>query len=177
MEDLENVILALVHVYTTNGVVFISGAGTSGRLAHFVCCNFNKYLASKGKKPIFYHLIAGGEAALLKSQESAEDASVAAVNDFERARKAANIPDGGKSLLIGVTCGFSATYVGAQIEHVLDNLNNEDEAWSAVALGFNPISLVRKTEVAGWKSTFKDILHRLKAADSGYVLSPLVLPL
>ena len=176
IKDMDNVINVLVDVYNTNGVVFVSGAGTSGRLAHFVCCNFNKYLISQEKKPIFYHLIAGGEAALLKSQESAEDASVAAVKDFERARKAADVPIGGKSVLIGVTCGFSATYVGAQIEHILDNLSNDDDGWSAVALGFNPVELVRNIQVAGWNATFKHILNRLLNENNGYVLSPTVGP-
>ena len=41
IKDMDNVINVLVDVYNTNGVVFVSGAGTSGRLAHFVCCNFN----------------------------------------------------------------------------------------------------------------------------------------
>ena len=173
--DTSKVIGVIMRVLKSGGAVFISGAGTSGRLAHFVCSNFNRYLASQSRKPRFFHLIAGGEAALLKSQESAEDASAAAVGDFERARVIADVPAGAESLLIGVTCGFSATYVGAQIEHVLGKLS-ESEGWSAVALGFNPVELVREVHVAGWNITFKQVLQQLSAHKNGYILSPSVGP-
>ena len=94
---------------------------------------------------------------------------------FERARVIADVPAGAESILIGVTCGFSATYVGAQIEHVLGKLS-ESEGWSAVALGFNPVELVREVHVAGWNITFKQVLQQLSAHKNGYILSPSVGP-
>ena len=67
--DTSKVIGVIMRVLKSGGAVFISGAGTSGRLAHFVCSNFNRYLASQSRKPRFFHLIAGGEAALPSPRE------------------------------------------------------------------------------------------------------------
>jgi|EP00945_MAST-04E_sp_MAST-4E-sp1_P004549 N-acetylmuramic acid 6-phosphate (MurNAc-6-P) etherase len=162
-------------VLETDGMVVVSGAGTSGRLAHYVCTSFNTYLRSLGKPPQFYHLCAGGDAALLAAQESAEDACKQAVDDFERARKVAACNGSGRvSLLIGVSCGFSATYVGAQVEHVLNNLT--DSGWKAAVLGFNPPEVVSPKLVAGWPITFKDILNRMSSNEHSYIISPAVGP-
>jgi len=104
------------------------------------------------------YLCAGGEAALLKSQESAEDVSAAAVADL------ALLLDGVKGMVvyIGVSCGMSATYVGAQAEYLLAQPPSGGVCVSL--MGFNPLELVPEKAIQGWSGTFKAVATAVKAA-------------
>jgi hypothetical protein len=61
----------------------VGGAGTSGRLAYFVTRSFNNLMRSHGRHPCFRYCIAGGDAALFKSVEGAEDDPACAVDDLK----------------------------------------------------------------------------------------------
>jgi N-acetylmuramic acid 6-phosphate (MurNAc-6-P) etherase len=63
--------------------VVVGGAGTSGRLAYFVTRAFNRLMKSHGRLPCFRHCIAGGDTALFKSVEGAEDDPAGAVDDLK----------------------------------------------------------------------------------------------
>ena len=95
------------------------------------------------------HNIAGGERALFAAAELAEDEAGKAVEDLvslERQHR------GGRGwsrvLYVGITCGLSATYVGAQLEYALKTPH-----YAAVLVGFNPVERARKVKMADWGRT------------------------
>lgn len=143
-----------------------SGAGTSGRLAHFAAKSYNAALAAHGRDMrLFDYLCAGGDASLLKAQENAEDNPNAAVDDL-----LAVLPDpaaGAKVVYVGVTCGLSATYVGAQLAYCFDRPDV-----CCVLLGFNPADTVRPVPIAGWDLTFTDIVARMTAGAAAAGAAP-----
>jgi N-acetylmuramic acid 6-phosphate (MurNAc-6-P) etherase len=149
-----------------DAVIVISGAGTSGRLAMFVTRTFNGLLAKRKRTPNFRYLMAGGNKALIKAQEGAEDDPHQAWTDLQAAI------DGKKRVLyIGVTCGFSAPYIGGQ----LLKLSNRKGARS-VLLGFNPEERARDAEVENWDKTFADVVRLISRKDNCVILNPVVGP-
>ena len=100
-------------------LVIMSGAGTSGRLAHMISRQWNNHIAlSCNPDLIFDYTMAGGDAALMKSQEKAEDdvtASIVDLTDTWLNRKIDHL------VYFGITCGLSAPYVGSQLEYLLSN--------------------------------------------------------
>ena len=133
--------------------VVLSGAGTSGRLAMCIARSYNRQLARCGLAPCFHYLIAGGERALFAAAELAEDEAGKAVEDLvslERQHR------GGRGwsrvLYVGITCGLSATYVGAQLEYALKTPH-----YAAVLVGFNPVERARKVKMADWGRSFFDL--------------------
>ncbi|MGB9624318.1 MAG: hypothetical protein ACPMAQ_05595 [Phycisphaerae bacterium] len=149
-----------------DAVIVISGAGTSGRLAMFVARTFNALLAKHGRTPNFRYLMAGGPKALIKAQEGAEDDPHQAWADLQA------VIDGGKRLLyIGVTCGFSASYIGGQ----LLKLAGRPGARS-VLLGFNPEDRARDVAVENWDKTFADVVRLISRKQNCLILNPVVGP-
>ncbi len=147
-------------------IIVISGAGTSGRLATFAARTFNRLIADAGKPPIFRYLIAGGDRALIKAQEGAEDNPHQAVEDLQ-----AVIQDAKQVAYFGITCGLSAPYIGGQLDHTLDRANALN-----VLLGFNPIDLAHNVPIEGWDKTFLDVARRVEASPQGVVLNPIIGP-
>ena len=148
-------------------LVIISGSGTSGRLAFLISLEFNRLLQAQGLYPCFRHLIAGGDTALLKSVESAEDTSGEAVADLQRLIDS-NPEPVGHVVYIGVTCGLSATYVGAQLEfcmaqHVKGrSMKATPRTFRTILLGFNPVDSVKPLRIANWNSTFSSVVQNLR---------------
>lgn len=150
----------------TNGI-FLSGAGTSGRFAHLLSLEYNRVLKENGYLPIFRPLIAGGDAALIRAQESAEDSAEMAANDLKLA-----LPDGLKNgLYIGITAGVSAPYVAAQLDHL-----SEKENFNSILLGFNPLETARDRPVEGWEKTVKQVIDGLMESDRFMLLNPIYGP-
>lgn len=94
------------------GLVIASGSGTSGRLAFFVSRGFNaacsKLLPGSAGDPRFHYLMAGGDAALIKAKEGAEDDPDLALADLTR------LVDSYKPtavVLIGISCSMSVSAV------------------------------------------------------------------
>eukprot|EP00232_Nephroselmis_pyriformis_P007153 CAMPEP_0182893706 /NCGR_PEP_ID=MMETSP0034_2-20130328/24639_1 /TAXON_ID=156128 /ORGANISM="Nephroselmis pyriformis, Strain CCMP717" /LENGTH=277 /DNA_ID=CAMNT_0025027467 /DNA_START=81 /DNA_END=910 /DNA_ORIENTATION=+ len=162
--------------------VILSGAGTSGRLAFMIARKFNQLLSRHGRKPCFHYLLAGGDAALFQAKELAEDDPHAAVADLtevlSRCEKQRGKPLS-RALLIGITCGLSATYVGAQIEYAL-----AQPSFAVALVGFNPVHLARKTKVELWPTSFHEVALQLqRLSDSApleerrhFVITPVVGP-
>ena len=146
--------------------VLISGAGTSGRLATFVCREFNTILKAYGKEPIFRHLMAGKSPALIVAQEGAEDDPHQAVVDLKEGLEGAE-----KGFLFGVTCGFSAPYIAGQLEYCMDH-----DGLTGVLLGFNPVERARRVEVENWDKTVGDIVDRMIDHPRALFLNPVVGP-
>lgn len=142
------------------GVVF-AGAGTSGRLAQFHSRALNASWAharrGDGRAPFSYAL-AGGNAAIVLPQEAAEDSDKAAGEAFDALERAAGHTGGegggaeagagsaAPRVLIGVSCGLSATFVMGLVERALARnaaarARAPDAAlpWAVCVLGFNPL--------------------------------------
>ena len=132
--------------------MILSGSGTSGRLAWVISRAFNQYLTKNGYSECFDYCISGYDKALLTSQELYEDDPKLAVEDLLNCTKNAK-----KVLLIGITCGLSAPYVGGQIEYAM-----KQENYVTVLMGFNPAHLSRNRPVEKWNGkTFRDICLKL----------------
>jgi len=183
------------------GQIIFSGCGTSGRLSHLesVSCNqlvsllYSKYKNNNSDSHHEYYdyLLAGGDAALLLAQEAAEDKPDAGRGDIQTylsslvnkynltnttTTNTSKIP----IIVIGISCGLSATYVGSMLEYVLEcngsiplsssmykdnkqemNLIQQHSQYfdcTAIALGFNPITAVAQVRVEGWPNSFYQIL-------------------
>jgi N-acetylmuramic acid 6-phosphate (MurNAc-6-P) etherase len=141
--------------------IFFAGAGTSGRLSHFCSNSYNKILKTKN----FSYLIAGGDKALIKSQELAEDLPKHGEKDFKN-----NIKEI-ENLFVGITCGLSAPYVAG----ILDSNMNKKET-KKVILGFNPINLSRTTPMEELEGkSFKDLISG-DQSEEFYVINPILGP-
>jgi hypothetical protein len=70
----------------TKAVIAVAGAGTSGRLAFFVCRAFSHLLCDVApeleERIRFVYLTAGGDEALLRAREKTEDDTQVAVEDL-----------------------------------------------------------------------------------------------
>lgn len=146
--------------------VVISGAGTSGRLAMFASRTFNYLLEDLGYQPVFDYLIAGGNKALIKAQEGAEDDPHQAVIDLQGKTTGAR-----QVVYIGVTCGLSAAYIAGQ----LDFASKQAEYFN-ILLGFNPIELARRTPIEKWDKTFYDVVQEIKDKPNCLILNPVLGP-
>lgn len=148
-----------------DGLVVLSGAGTSGRLAMFIAREFNHLPGWPSPSP-FRFLLAGGPPALIQAQEGAEDDPYQAQRDLEAiAQNSQHV------FYVGITCGFSAPYIAGQLEYALQQPN-----WKAVLLGFNPLELARTTPVEGWPWPFKATAEKVAAASNGALLNPVIGP-
>lgn len=86
-------------------LVVMCGAGTSGRLAFLAARQYNRmFEGDDGSEGPLHYLIAGGDGALLKSQEGAEDSAQLARDDLARVEERHGRRVG---CIIGITCGFS----------------------------------------------------------------------
>lgn len=148
--------------------VVFSGSGTSGRLAYAVARSLNAVVncprgACSGP---FGFLIAGGPQAILAAHENAEDIAAAGAMDlreFARRWSATHL------LVVGVSCGMSATYVGSQLQLVLDpaRAGLDDVEMRCIVMGFNPLDIVPKTTVPGWSTTFWEVATKAGSLMTG----------
>lgn len=149
-----------------DSVVVISGAGTSGRLAMFAARTFNRFLAGRRRAPNVRYLIAGGNLALIKAQEGAEDDPHKAVEDVELLVKGKR-----RVLYIGVTCGLSAPYVASQMLHL-----SRRRGTNCVLIGFSPANRARDVEVENWDRTFASAMQSVLRRRNFLLLNPVVGP-
>ncbi|KAF2073181.1 hypothetical protein CYY_005498 [Polysphondylium violaceum] len=135
--------------------IVATGAGTSGRLAFFIARSFNRILGDDSERITFSYLIAGGDLCLTVGIEGAEDNISQAIVDLE-----SQINPDDTLVYIGITCGFSAPYVAAQLDYLL-NLNSDKHIISL--MGFNPVALARPLVIEKWTRSFKDITNQLES--------------
>lgn len=154
-------------LHDRDNVVFLTGAGTSGRFAHLHSLEFNRVLRENKLAEVFRPLIAGGEAALIRAQEAAEDSASAAVRDLNQAL----FPTLKRGMYIGITAGLSAPYVAAQVDVLLGM-----EKFYTVMLGFNPAERARAAVVDGWDKSVKDIVDAGQENDRFILLNPVYGP-
>lgn len=151
------------------GRVLFAGCGTSGRLGHLISREVNGWRRAKTCD----YLIAGDDAALLLPQESAEDRPDAGLRELEAWEAENGVEATDPVVVIGISCGLSATYV-ASILHACFTR----PGYTAVALGFNPVESVQTVRVDGWHLSFYEVLQDMlhKHAHSSIVLNPTIGP-
>eukprot|EP00898_Chlorokybus_atmophyticus_P005777 jgi/Chlat1/61/Chrsp1S03113 len=132
-----------------DSVIVLSGAGTSGRIA-------------------------------MQAQEGAEDNAVQAVADLSSME--ASGPFGKpyrRVLLVGITCGLSATYIAAQLEYAMSQPH-----YAVALIGCNLPSLARRVQVSKNCSSFYEVVKRMqqlaRSPESGmqqhFLITPVVGP-
>lgn len=145
-----------------SGKVVFTGCGTSGRLAHLFARSLNAWMGRQfpgvARPNAFDYLLAGSDAALLLPQEQVEDQPHAGVDDLTAWEAELALPADAPVVLIGISCGLSATYVASMLSAALDKRN-----YTAVAMGFNPIPAVAHVRVDGWARSFHDVLVAMEA--------------
>ncbi len=144
------------------GRVVLSGAGTSGRLAFLLARAFGPAFQEAGGEVV--PLIAGGDLALVKAVEEAED-------DVEEARRMTREALGpeGKALFLGITCGFSAPSVGGGL---LEAFSRRETA--VILLGTNTPERARPVKLDEEGTTLRDLVLRAASSPGASVLAPLV---
>jgi N-acetylmuramic acid 6-phosphate (MurNAc-6-P) etherase len=148
---------ALYHPF---GKVAFGGCGTSGRLSHLESRSLNALASACGlRNDCFTYLLAGGDAALVLSQEAAEDKPDAGKRDLEILIKEVRSKSvDAPIVVVGISCGLSATYVGSMLEYAL---NQPGDLISCVVIGFNPVEAVKDLRVEGWQSSFYTVLSQM----------------
>ncbi|NXW62417.1 GCKR protein, partial [Eurystomus gularis] len=153
-----------------DGLIVLSGSGTSGRLAFLIAISFNKLLKGLGQLPRYTHIIAGGNRSLVMSQEGLEDSALLGIEELRK------VCDGKKKVVfIGISCGLSAPFVAGQLDFCMNNL----DIFLPVLLGFNPVSMARNDKIEGWHSTFRQVAERmqkLQESHKAFILNPAVGP-
>ncbi|KAG5265831.1 hypothetical protein AALO_G00246860 [Alosa alosa] len=153
-----------------DSLIVLSGCGTSGRIAFLLANTFNRMLGWHQQKPVYSYIIAGGDKALLTSQEAPEDSPSLGAQVLKEAcvgRK--------HVFFIGISCGLSAPFVAGQLDFCLNNL----DMLTPVLIGFNPAHTARNEPIQGWPHTFRQVTERmldLQRAQRAFVLNPVVGP-
>lgn len=143
------------------GQFFMSGCGTSGRLAFFCARSFNKVSKFNQIPEIFDYFIAGTDKAIVAPQEVAEDRGDIGILDLQKAIQAFSesklhqiqSPNQFQHSILGITCGLSAPYVMGQVDYALhgddmdgqisDKFLAKEKFHSLGLLGFNPAEFGR----------------------------------
>ncbi|XP_072545386.1 glucokinase regulatory protein [Salminus brasiliensis] len=153
-----------------NGLIVLSGCGTSGRIAFLLATSFNRWLAALHEKQIYSYIIAGGDKALLTSQEAPEDNPSLGALMLDKA-----CSDKKHVLFIGISCGLSAPFVAGQLDFCLNNL----EVFTPVLIGFNPVCMARTEPMRDFPFHFRKVAERMSEMQKhqrAFVLNPAVGP-
>ncbi|XP_016401321.1 glucokinase regulatory protein-like, partial [Sinocyclocheilus rhinocerous] len=149
-------------------LIVLSGCGTSGRIAFLLVTSFNEMLKAQKQKQICSYIIAGGDRALLTSQEAPEDDTALGARTLDK------ICAGKKHVLfIGISCGMSAPFVAGQLDFCLKHL----DVFTPVLLGFNPVHMARSEPMQDCSFHFKDIAEMMAAEQrhkKAFVLNPVL---
>lgn len=146
------------------GRVVFAGCGTSGRLAHLLSATYGR-----GRDGRVDALLAGGDAALLVPAESIEDRADVGASDFRAWLTARGLGDDDPTVLVGISCGLSATYVASALAASLERPRAH-----TVALGFNAREAIVHVSVPGEGTTFTAVLDALAASDRADIINPVV---
>jgi N-acetylmuramic acid 6-phosphate (MurNAc-6-P) etherase len=152
-------------VIRRGGCIALSGCGTSGRIAFLIARRFERLLHRR----VVDYVIAGGDSALLLSDELPEDDPRLGAADMERAVR------GRPAYVIGVTCGLSAPYVAGQLADAVSS------GLPCAAIGFNPAELARDTAVplcwpSGKTDSVRGVIHAMTLAHRASLINPVIGP-
>ncbi|CAF1244225.1 unnamed protein product [Adineta steineri] len=161
--------LVRTNLQTENSIIVLSGCGTSGRIGFLAATFFNELCLQQNLPPKYRYIIAGGNSALVTSIEACEDDPVIGTKELQC------ITDTYEHVLfVGITCGLSAPFVGGQLEYCLNN----PQKFTPVLIGFNPVSMARRTHVSKWinDTIFYDIALRMETTAGALVINPIIGP-
>ncbi|XP_068165636.1 glucokinase regulatory protein [Antennarius striatus] len=153
-----------------DSLIVLSGCGTSGCIAFLIASSFNRKLQEQNHSMLYSYIIAGGDRALLFSQEAPED-------DAEQGRCTLKKTCEGKRrvLFIGISCGLSAPFVAGQLDFCLQH----PEVYTPVLVGFNPPHQTRDEPIQGCAFTFHSVVQRMKEltkCQKAFLINPAVGP-
>ncbi|XP_056286786.1 glucokinase regulatory protein isoform X2 [Pseudoliparis swirei] len=153
-----------------DSLVVLSGCGTSGRMAFLIASAFNRALRDLDRSPVYSYLIAGGDKALLSSQEAPEDDPELGVLSLQK------VCEGQKRVLfVGISCGLSAPFVAGQLDFCLQH----PEVYTPVLVGFNPPHQARDERIPGCTFTFLGVVRRMQELaerQKAFLVTPAVGP-
>ncbi|XP_032362267.1 glucokinase regulatory protein isoform X2 [Etheostoma spectabile] len=153
-----------------DSVVVLSGCGTSGRLAFLITSTFNRALRELNHSSVYSYIIAGGDRALLSSQEAPEDDPKQGMLSLKK------VCEGKKRVLfIGISCGLSAPFVAGQLDLCLQH----PEVYTPVLVGFNPTHQARDESIPGCRFTFRSVVQRMQEltkSQKAFIINPVVGP-
>ncbi|KAG7241062.1 hypothetical protein INR49_026093 [Caranx melampygus] len=153
-----------------DSLVVLSGCGTSGRLAFLMASSFNRELRKLNQSSVYSYIIAGGDRALLTSQEAPEDDPKSGVLCLKK------VCEGKKQVLfIGISCGLSAPFVAGQLDHCLQH----PEVYTPVLVGFNPAHQAKDGPIPGCTFTFHSVVQRMQElakSQAAFLINPTVGP-
>ncbi|XP_034533785.1 glucokinase regulatory protein [Notolabrus celidotus] len=153
-----------------DSLVVLSGCGTSGRLAFLITSGFNKALRELNQSSVYQYIIAGGDRALLSSQEAPEDDPKVGMLSLKK------VCEGKKQVLfIGISCGLSAPFVAGQLDFCMQH----PEVYTPVLVGFNPSHQARDDAIPGCTFTFLNVVQRmeeLSKSQKEFLINPAVGP-
>ena len=109
LPEIEDTINYAVSSVKNGGRIFYVGAGTSGRLGVLDASEIPPTFSASND--IFIGIISGGDKALRKSVEGAEDSEVDGLRDIEHF----NLDE--KDTVIGISCSGAASYVISALDH------------------------------------------------------------
>uniref|UniRef100_A0A3Q2QWZ2 Glucokinase regulator n=1 Tax=Fundulus heteroclitus TaxID=8078 RepID=A0A3Q2QWZ2_FUNHE len=151
-----------------DGLIVLSGCGTSGRLAFL--SRFNRKLRQLNRAAVCSYIIAGGDRSLLSSQEAPEDDPMLGALSLKKV-------SGGKKrvLFIGISCGLSAPFVAGQLDFCLQH----PDVYTPVLVGFNPAHQARNEAIPGCTLTFRSVVARMQdlaKMQKAFLINPVLGP-
>lgn len=153
-----------------DSLVVLSGCGTSGRLAFLITSAFSRALRELNQKSVYSYIIAGGDRALISSQEAPEDDPKLGILRLKK------VCEGKKRVLfIGISCGLSAPFVAGQLDFCLQH----PEVYTPVLVGFNPTHQARDESIPGCTFTFRSVARRMQElakSQKAFLINPAVGP-
>ncbi|KAM7365387.1 hypothetical protein PAMP_016319 [Pampus punctatissimus] len=153
-----------------DSLIVLSGCGTSGRLAFLIASGFNRALRQLNHSSVYSYIIAGGDRALLSSQEAPEDDPKLGMLSLKK------VCEGKRQVLfIGISCGLSAPFVAGQLDLCLQH----PEVYTPVLVGFNPAHQARNEPIPGCTFTFHSVVQRmqeLSKSQMAFLINPSVGP-
>ncbi|XP_053317085.1 glucokinase regulatory protein [Spea bombifrons] len=153
-----------------DGLIVISGCGTSGRLALLLANSFNRMLKGLHKTPCYTYIISGGDRSIVTSQETPEDNPIMGAEELEK------VCEGKKKVVyIGISCGLSAPFIAGQLDFCMKNL----DVFLPVLVGFNPVNMARNDSIERWQSTFRQVAERMQSLQDtqrAFILNPAIGP-
>uniref|UniRef100_A0A0P6JBG8 Glucokinase regulatory protein n=1 Tax=Heterocephalus glaber TaxID=10181 RepID=A0A0P6JBG8_HETGA len=152
------------------GLVVLSGGGTSGRMAFLMSVSFNQLMTGLGQKPLYTYLIAGGDRSVVASREGKEDSALHGIEELKKVAAGKK-----RVIVIGISAGLSAPFVAGQMDYCMDNT----AVFLPVLVGFNPVNMARNDPIEDWSSTFRQVAERMQKMQEkqeAFVLNPAVGP-
>uniref|UniRef100_A0A8C8FKN3 SIS domain-containing protein n=1 Tax=Oncorhynchus tshawytscha TaxID=74940 RepID=A0A8C8FKN3_ONCTS len=174
----DSVVLTMLEVARTveqilrdpeDSLVVLSGCGTSGRLAFLMASCFNRALRDRQQNTVYCYIIAGGDRALLTSQEASEDDPKLGMLTLEKLCEGKR-----RVLFIGISCGLSAPFVAGQLDFCLKH----PDIYTPVLVGFNPVTQAREETMPGYSLTFREVVQRMEEqrGQRAFIINPAVGP-